>query len=61
MMAKLKCKKCGKRKVELKSKREIKIDQKFMSSAIGVKILDMIADWTSGKYLICGACGYYEK
>ena len=59
---KLKCSKCGKKEAELMSKAEIKSRRSnFASPALAEKLLDIADDWLGAKYIVCTACGYYEK
>lgn len=59
---KLKCKSCGQKEAVLMSKGEMKSGTNgFVSDAIFQKVLDMIDDWTSQKYIVCKACGHYEE
>jgi len=60
MAMKTKCKKCGKKEVQLMSKMDIKVSSNFVNSTVFEKVLNMVDDWTSAKYFICGACGYKE-
>jgi len=57
---KLKCKSCGKKQAELMSKAEIKTVN-FLPDTVIDKLLDMLDDWTAQKYIVCKACGHYEK
>ncbi len=59
---KLKCRSCGEKEAVLMSKAEMKAGAKgFVSEAVFRKVLDMIDDWTSQKYIVCKACGHYEE
>ena len=59
---KLQCKKCGKREAVTVSKAEMKRELVgALSTTLIEKIHDTINDWTAQKYIVCKACGYYEK
>ena len=56
---KIKCDKCGEREAELMSKAEIKMSS--FSPDIASKVLDIVADLFSPKYIVCKACGYTKE
>lgn len=57
---KLQCKKCGKKEAELMSRLDIKRCDFLAPSDIS-KILDKALDLIDPKYIVCKACGHYEK
>ena len=60
---KLKCKKCGKKEAEIMSKAEIRAAKDFISidSTVVNKILEMVDNLYSPKYIVCKACGHVEE
>jgi len=58
---KMKCNKCGKKEAKLMSKADIKMSDNFVNQAVALKVLDMLDDWFSQKYIICTSCGHREN